>query len=375
MRTRWKMTCLATAMVFGVAFGMPNGSKEVMTKTVSAAEAMQETSENPATSSTWKQDEKGWQYFDESGEALSNGEKTVDGKTYYFDENGYLATGFHYVGKDVCYFDESGETPKDGLGVKNTSSGWKTLKENVYYFEKGNIVSGWKTIGKKKYYFNRSEELSKRGSLLTGFQNIGKNTYYFKGSGAYGTKGMMLTGWQTLNQKRYYFYSNGAMAKSTYIQGYQVTSSGALSNKAFALQKKVKSVVAAQTKKCKTKSEKLKACYMYVVKSFSYKRSYSFKKTDDWEMNYAYTMLTKKKGNCYNYASTFSFLARELGYNSKTITGMITAARGGFTPHSWVEIKMGKTTYLFDTEMQHAKGYDLYKKTYKSVSKRLTYKK
>ena len=370
MKIQWKIKNLALIMMAGVVLTGPAQLPKQAVHTVYAEEI---TPEEPEIKAAWNQEEQGWKYYDENGDALKNGEKTIDGKKYLFNQDGYLLTGFQYVGNNVYYFSTTGKTPKDGLGVKNTSSGWKTIGGKVYYFEKGKVASGWKTLNKQKFYFNTSKDLSKRGVLVTGFYKIGKNTYYFSPSGKTGTKGKMLKGWQTIKNKRYYFYSSGVMAKDTYIQQYQVTSSGALSNKAFKLQKKVKSVVAAKSKNKKSKSAKLKACYMYVVKGFSYKRSYSFKKVPSWEMDYAYTMLTKKKGNCYNYAATFAFLARELGYNAKAVTGKITAARGGFTPHSWVEIKMGKKTYLFDPEMQHAKGYNLYKKTYGSVG--LTYKK
>lgn len=351
---------MAAVLFFGIS--AVTGSEY----SIDAAEPTTEA-EQTKPESVWQKDENGWKYYDAGGQFLKGGQRAVNGKTYLFNAEGYLLTGFQYSGSNMFYFSTDGSSPDQGLGVKNTSAGWKTVDKNVYYFNNGGSVSqGWKTIKKRKFYFQK-------GKMLTGFKKIGKSTYYFKGSGAYGTKGMMLKGWQTLNKKRYYFYSSGKMAKSTYIQGYQVTSSGALSKKAYALQKKVKSVVKKKTKKYKSKSAKLKACYMYVVKSFKYKRSYSFKKTKSWEMNYAYAMLTKKRGNCYNFAATFSFLARELGYNTKTIAGKITARRGGFTPHSWVEIKMGKKTYLFDPEMQHANGYNLYKKTYKNAG--LTYKK
>lgn len=209
--------------------------------------------------------------------------------------------------------------------------------------------------------------------MVTGWKTISNNKYYFKGSGSNGTKGSMLTGWQTISGKRYYLGTNGKMVKNTYVNGYQVTSSGALSNKAFSLQKKVQSLVKKKTKGKKSKSAKLKACYNHVVKGYKYKRSYSFKKTKSWEMNYAYTMITKKKGNCYNYAALFSFMARELGYKTKTIAGMTGKKGGGWTPHSWVEIKSGKKTYIYDPEMQRAGGYNLYKKTYKNAP--LRYKK
>ncbi len=167
-------------------------------------------------------------------------------------------------------------------------------------------------------------------------------------------------GWQEINDKFYYFNDDGTMAKNTYVDYYKIEKDGTLGKKAADLKRKVQSVVAAQTKNCTTSSEKLKACFDYTVNSNSYKRYNSFSKYEGWEMDYAYEMLTNHQGNCYRFAAEFMFLARELGYDAKIVTGLVTARAGGFLPHGWCEINQKGTIYVCDPDLKYETGHSKY---------------
>ena len=84
----------------------------------------------------------------------------------------------------------------------------------------------------------------------------------------------------------------------------------------------------------------------------------------DWTGTYAKEILTTGKGNCYRYAAAYAYLAKGLGFESRVVTGQISARRGGVTPHAWTEVKIGDKWYIFDSEMQDAKSKDYYWKTY-----------
>ncbi len=43
-----------------------------------------------------------------------------------------------------------------------------------------------------------------------------------------------------------------------------------------------------------------------------------------WYYKAAYKMMTKRKGNCYGYASMFALLARELGYTPTIIDAVFS---------------------------------------------------
>ena len=67
--------------------------------------------------------------------------------------------------------------------------------------------------------------------------------------------------------------------------------------------------------------------------------------------------LTNHYGNCYVMAATFTALARALGYNARQMTGYVPSARGGLVPHSWAEVLINGTYYVFDPDLQEETGY------------------
>ncbi len=79
---------------------------------------------------------------------------------------------------------------------------------------------------------------------------------------------------------------------------------------------------------------------------------------------YAQYGFTNKKGNCFVMAGTFYYMAKELGYDAHQITGYVPSSHGGMTIHSWVEIVINGTTYVFDPQYNNQKGYGGYYFTY-----------
>ncbi len=79
---------------------------------------------------------------------------------------------------------------------------------------------------------------------------------------------------------------------------------------------------------------------------------------------YAQYGFTNKKGNCYVMAATFYYLAKQLGYDAHHVHGGIASASGGLINHSWVEIDINGSTYVFDPQYHNQKGYGGYYFTY-----------
>ncbi len=69
----------------------------------------------------------------------------------------------------------------------------------------------------------------------------------------------------------------------------------------------------------------------------------------------AHLGFTTRKGNCYVYAATFYEQAKALGYDAHHMVGYVKNRYGGLSPHSWVEIDMEGTTYVFDPEFEQTK--------------------
>ena len=122
---------------------------------------------------------KGWlyvenkpMYFDEkTGEALT-GEKEVSGTTYNFGVNGEVQTGWQEDGK---FYDSQ------GFEVKSTVVKEEGVEKAID--EKGSLLSGWQTIDKVKYYYLQD------GTKATGETTIDKKKYFFQEDGQF------LTGW------------------------------------------------------------------------------------------------------------------------------------------------------------------------------------
>lgn len=128
-------------------------------------------------------------------------------------------------------------------------------------------------------------------------------------------------------------------------------------------EKLVRQIIDEQTTPEMTIEEKRRACYDYVIKRAQYVRTYE-RPQGDWTKNYAMDVYAKGTGNCYRYAAAFAYLCKELGDDVHVCTGSISAARGGVTPHGWVEIEIDGTAYICDPDMEQAKGGDYYMKTF-----------
>ncbi|WP_026516705.1 transglutaminase domain-containing protein [Butyrivibrio sp. MC2021] len=131
------------------------------------------------------------------------------------------------------------------------------------------------------------------------------------------------------------------------------------------LMKQTAALIEACTSKNMGQKQALKRSFDFLVQAVSYERSMETP-TGNWTGSYALNILETGKGNCYNYAAAFAYIAKGLGYETKVCTGTVTSSLGGRTPHAWTEVKMGDEWFIFDAEMQDAKGGGYYKQTYGS---------
>jgi transglutaminase/protease-like cytokinesis protein 3 len=140
---------------------------------------------------------------------------------------------------------------------------------------------------------------------------------------------------------------------------------GTLQDPDTELKKLVASVIDSSTTAEMTQKKQLRSCFDYFVSTSSYERKMNVP-VGNWTGDYAKDILSTGKGNCYNYAAAFAYIAKGLGYDAKVCTGTVSSNLGGRTPHAWTEVKMGDNWYIFDAEMQGAKGDGYYKQTYDS---------
>ena len=103
-----------------------------------------------------------------------------EGSTYYFNERGFMQTG------------------------------WVELEDGWRYFgEDGKMVTGWLQIGNVWYYLDPETGLMYNDGLAT----IGKSAYYF-----YGWGGMASDWWYEASDGWYFFGGSGAMKSAQWLE-------------------------------------------------------------------------------------------------------------------------------------------------------------
>lgn len=164
------------------------------------------------TKTGWNTDGTNYWYVQSDGSIYKNTLKTINGKKYYFDSNGYRVTGWRRLGKKYYFFNrKTGAMRKGWLTVDGKKyyldsetgvrqSGWVTIDGARYYFKSNGVQkTGWLTINGKKYFLNL-----KTGKMRTGWLTYQGKTYFFNRK-----TGVMRTGWFTFSGKRYYMDKNG----------------------------------------------------------------------------------------------------------------------------------------------------------------------
>ena len=153
-----------------------------------------------------------WYYLGTSGARVAGRWQWINGKCYYFDNNGYMMANT-WVGDS--YVDASGAwipgKQKPTPGWKVVSGRWKYMESNGEY-----VKSRWLLVGSTWYHFDAN------GWMQTGWLLTGNTWYYLESSGA-----MIAGRWQWINGKCYYFDNNGCMASDTWIGNWYVDANGA----------------------------------------------------------------------------------------------------------------------------------------------------
>ena len=119
-----------------------------------------------STISQWKKYSKGWRYEMPDESYPQNAWMKIDGKWYFFDEDGYMEENAYREG---YYLKKNGAW--DGVnkkaGWRKTSTGWwYSLPDGSW------LAKTWKKIDGKWYYFDEDYK------MLTGLQTIGEDTYF-----------------------------------------------------------------------------------------------------------------------------------------------------------------------------------------------------
>ena len=199
--------------------------------------------------------------------------------------------------------------------------------------------AGWyrQKNGKKKYY--------RDGQYVTGQQKIGKY-------------GNMIKRDITIHKVRYYIASNGhILAWKKGGKYYTATGKRMNSTKAveFRAYQNARKVVAQNTRKSMSKSQKLETCFRWVMKRY-YRTWRRFSQGGKaWYAVNANDHFERGCGDCIADASAFAYLAKALGY--KNVYVCTDGYRNDENSHGWTEINGRVYDPLFAEAKSYSRNY------------------
>ena len=278
---------------------------------------------------------------------LEPGWNLIDGKKYYADANGKIMTGWVKYENSWYYLQTEKECPETPGAMM---TGWFKQNNNWYYLNPARdgkmVASEWMLIDGRWYHFYGG------GGMETGWTKQNGNWYHLNANGA------METGWIIMNDDWYYLYPagnslgapEGAMAVNTVINGYVVALDGVY-NEAYQGAYNVLNRVGWN---------------LWAAYNWSANLPYVNYSNDPspGSKNFAIHGFKTKTGDCYVMAGTFYYMAKLLGYDAHQIAGYVPLRSGNMGVHSWVEIDMNGSTYVFDPDFTHESGRNGYQISY-----------
>ena len=163
-----------------------------------------------------------WWYRYGDGTYPRNKIETINGQKYYFNDTGYMVTGWKYIDKDWYYFNGSGIMVKNQwMGNYYLGNDGKMLKSQwvgKYYVDASGVWQPDRWINNGQWWYRYGDGSYPKEK----FDVIGDNVYYFN------KNGYMVTGWNCIDKKWYYFNDLGIMAKDIWIGNYYVDKYGVM---------------------------------------------------------------------------------------------------------------------------------------------------
>ena len=299
--------------------------------------------ENGERCTGWLLQDEGWYYLDaeKDGAMFDAGWKYINSKWYHFYDSGVMETGWTYYKNNWYYL-----SPYGDMLVNE----WDYINSNWYHFyDSGVMETGW------TYYKNNWYYLSPYGDMsVNEWDYINSNWYHFD------QNGIMQTGWFLYDGNWYYLYpannnagkSVGVMAQNTTIDGYFISQDGIwINDEAYQGAYNVLNQVGWD---------------LWSAYSWSASLPYVNYSNDPspGSKNFAIHGFQTKTGDCYVMAATFYYMAKALGYDAHQMAGYVPLRGGGLGVHSWVEIDMDGSTYVFDPDFTHEAKRNGYQITY-----------
>ena len=281
---------------------------------------------------TWKQNSKGWWYEFSDKSYAKNEFLTIKEKTYYFNQYGYMKTGWLKYNNNWYYFD-----PTNGY----MKTGWQKISNKWYFFNiSGIMITGWKKLNNNWYYFTTD------GYMKTGWLQLKSKWYYFN------SEGIMQTGWLSKGNKWYFLNNDGSLYIGTKKDN-DITctfnSDGVLTKATTNSTNKwnltgmdlvyMKWVIQNTITSNMSRSDKVQAIHDWVVSNTQYDTTY--------KQHDAHSTLNDHLAVCSGYAYLFNAYMDLLNIPCEYITGYADNGDGNPGSHAWNAVKLDDDYWYF----------------------------
>lgn len=178
-------------------------------------------------------------------------------------------------------------------------------------------------------------------------------------------------GWHNIGGELFHVGEGQQFDRNTAVDGLELDRNGRYTTGSAELDRLLTAAAAKAVNDTMTQPEKLRAMYDYAKNAFGYLGVGAVDTSKDgWQIAQATEMLKTGKGNCYSWASGFTYLARKVGYPATAIAGKGVSPKGSESVHAWTEIVIDGTAYTFDPQIEsvyaarYGENYDLFMKKY-----------
>lgn len=259
------------------------------------------------------------------------------GATYTYSVKAYRKTG-----KTVSLSGGS-KTGIKGKAVPN-----KAVLTNVECVGDGKITIRWKkAAGATGYLICRKDAKGKwkqvanvKGANMIGYTHVSSKSYPIVTGKTYT---YTVRSYTTVGNTKGIYDTKGRTVKAV---------SAAAAAEASAL-RNAKKIIAQITTPKMSNSQKLKACFDWVI-SKPYVTRRKFVNVAGWPATYANDHFVLGGGNCHSDASAFAYMAKALGYKNVYVCTDSDGTRG--LAHGWAEVN----GLVYDPLFAEAKGYYRY---------------
>mgnify|MGYP004627917313 FL=1 len=229
----------------------------------------------------------------------------------------------------VPVFTETASAAATKTTSASARKGWYRLKNgNKKYFKNGKYLTGCQKIGKNVYLFNKYGVLMKKDTAYKGIMYYIDNRAHVEG-------------WK---KGSVYYYKNG-------------TRMGKYKTQEFRAYQNAKDVVDRVTTPKMSKSQKLEACFRWVMSKYYH----TWRRFDQggaaWYAVQANDHFERGCGDCIADASAFAYLAKVLGYTNVYICA--DAPRSDDDAHAWTEINGRVYDPLFAEAKSYSRNYNV----------------